>query len=146
MVELPRGIRNKNPGNVLCDGSTHWEGSVGHDKQGFLVFSNAYYGCRCLRSVLNTYVARHNLRTIRGIIGRYAPYPANNTNAYVDSVSRQTGIPPDQVLDIPYDYAALCRAIIVEENGCCPYDNNTIMGMIPATPAASLQPEKETIT
>lgn len=78
---LPRGVRNNNPGNVRDTGD-HWEGMVGVDKDGFIIFSSVVYGLRCLVKVLHKYFERGE-NSLQQIISKYAPKKENDTGAYV---------------------------------------------------------------
>lgn len=73
---------------------------------------------------LITYQDKYGLRTIRGIINRWAPPVENNTEAYIQGVAKQTGCGADDLLDL-HSYAELrplVEAIIRHENGNGPLD------------------------
>jgi hypothetical protein len=119
----PRGIRNHNPGNIRRS-SDPWQGLA--ERQGdveFFTFKSPIYGIRALARTLITYQDKHGLRTIRQIIGRWAPPVENNTNAYVRAVADATDLDADQMLDLHnFDYLfPLTKAIIKHENGQQPY-------------------------
>ena len=48
-----------------------------------------------------TYYGKYGLKTIRGIVSRWAPPKENNTEAYIRHVSDYTGIGPDRDLGSP---------------------------------------------
>ena len=50
-----------------------------------------------------TYYHKYWLYTIRAIISKWAPQCENDTKAYVQNVSRLTGIDPDEPIGIPSD-------------------------------------------
>lgn len=123
----PRGIRNNNPGNIR-DGNDKWQGLVAvqddHDVD-FAVFKDPTWGIRALASTLVTYQDKHKLRSIRGIINRWAPPVENNTTAYVNAVAMAVGVAADEMIDL-HKYAImrpLVEAIIRHENGKGPKDN-----------------------
>lgn len=120
MKELPRGIRNNNPGN-LERGKDRWLGmSADQSKDSrFLVFDKPEAGIRALMRVLINYQERHDIKTLRGAIDRWAPPGENNTGAYVQHVARLTGFDPDETLDFLDEYIclAITKAIIRHENG-----------------------------
>lgn len=94
----------------------------------FCVFTSPVYGIRALAKVLINYKKIHNLRTVRQIISRYAPPNENQTQAYVQSVSKQLGVYPDTVIDIE-EKGVLCvfiKAVIRMDNGVQPYSDETI--------------------
>lgn len=124
----PRGIRNHNPGNIRRS-SDPWQGLA--ERQGdveFFTFKSPIYGIRALARTLITYQDKHGLRTIRQIIGRWAPPVENNTNAYVRAVAEATDLDADQMLDLhDFDYLfPLTKAIIKHENGQQPYTDAQI--------------------
>lgn len=115
---MTRSERNNNPGNIRLT-SDRWRGQVlPPPDRGFVTFKSPQWGYRALFVILEGYMIRHGLRTIRGIIGRYAPPSENATAAYVRSVCRATGWSPDDPLDpcgrVMQD---LARAITLVESG-----------------------------
>ena len=136
----PRGIRNHNPGNIRRS-SDPWQGLA--ERQGdveFFTFKSPIYGIRALARTLITYQDKHGLRTIRQIIGRWAPPVENNTNAYVRAVAEATDLDADQILDLHnFDYLfPLTKAIIKHENGQQPY---TDVQITKALVLAGVEPE-----
>jgi hypothetical protein len=124
-----RGYRNRNPGNIDWNPRNRWQGQVGIEATGspprFAVFESHEFGIRALAALLTTYQDRHNLRTIRGIISRWAPGTENNTDAYVHAVSRAMGVGANDPLDL-HTYAhmrPLVEAIIAHELGGQPYSD-----------------------
>lgn len=119
----PRGIRNYNPGNLVRN-DTRWQG-MALDQSGdsrFVVFSHPVWGIRAIARTLITYQDAHRLRTVRGIIQRWAPAHENDTAAYVRSICQRLQVRPDQAIDV-YDYPTmleLVRAIVRHENGAGP--------------------------
>jgi hypothetical protein len=122
-----RGYRNRNPGNIDWNPRNKWQGQVGREATGspprFAVFESHGYGIRALVSLLTTYQDRHALRTIEGIISRWAPGNENDTEAYIEHVARLTGFDRKDRLDLhTYEHAApLVKAIITHELGGDPY-------------------------
>ena len=114
----PRGIRNKNPGNIQYNGD-RWRGMVGIDPDGFVKFDIMNNGLRALGiDLLNKQL--RGLNTIHDIISVYAPNTENDTEAYIETVSNivNGGYNPNAVLDIEPDITAqLMMAIIAIENG-----------------------------
>lgn len=125
-----RGYRNKNPGNIDWNARNPWQGQVGIETTGnpprFAVFESHEFGIRALAALLTTYQDRHGLRTIRGIVNRWAPPNENNTGSYVRFVD---DFLPNHGADDPVDmhtYAdarLLVEAIIRKELGGNPYSN-----------------------
>lgn len=121
--ESPRGIRNFNPGNIRHVKGTRWQGmSANQNDPAFVQFTGAQWGIRALARTLITYQDKHQLRTIRQIIGRWAPPNENNTESYIRQVATRVGVSPDTRIDV-YDYRTmrvLVEAIVRHENGSGP--------------------------
>jgi hypothetical protein len=119
----PRGIRNNNPGNIRKS-KDPWQGLAERQTDAaFFTFKSAPYGIRALARILISYQDKQKLRTIDGILHRWAPQTENNTAAYVAAVAESTGFAPDQTLDMHRfdDLKPLVEAIIQHENGQQPY-------------------------
>ena len=72
--QLPRGIRNNNPGNIRH--GANWQGLNPNGRiidPAFCVFTAPIYGIRALAKVLINYKKIHGLNTVRQIVSRYAP-------------------------------------------------------------------------
>jgi len=121
--KLSRGVRNNNPGNLRRT-DTAWQGLADQQTDpDFFMFKSPIYGIRAMARVLIAYQVKHGLRTIRQIIGRWAPPNENDTAAYVEAVSADMGFPADKALDMHAyaDLRPLVEAIIKHENGQQPY-------------------------
>lgn len=96
---MSRGLRNRNPGNIRRSG-VRYKGEVrpSTDPE-FKQFGSMALGYRALFVLLDTYRIRYGLDTVRTMIARWAPPSENDTEAYVRSVCRLTGLPPDRPLD-----------------------------------------------
>lgn len=105
-------IAANNPGNIRYNPA--YKGCVG-DSKGFCKFSSMGFGYRALLVTLTTYFTKYGLTTIRGIISRYAPPSENNTESYINLVSRKTGFAADKVLS-KEDLIKLIPAIVLQEN------------------------------
>ncbi|OLF53783.1 structural protein [Pseudomonas chlororaphis] len=118
--EPPRGIRNFNPGNIRHVKGTRWQGmSANQNDTAFVQFIDPRWGIRAIARTLITYQDKHGLRTVRLIIGRWAPPNENNTESYIRQVATRLGVSPEERIDV-YDYRtmrALTEAIIRHENG-----------------------------
>lgn len=128
----PKGIRNNNPGNIRYVPSNNWDGQTGHDGTGFAVFSHWRFGVRAISKLLNTYFNGHGIRTIRGILNRYAPPVENDTGAYVAHVAKAAGVLPDAPMTATGFHNAkpeIIKAIIRHENGQQPYDTEVIANL-----------------
>ena len=119
---LPRGIRNNNPLNIRKS-KDKWKGlSLTQNDPSFCQFESLEYGWRAAFYLLTrTYYHKYRLYTIRAIISKWAPPCENNSKAYVENVSRLTGIDPDEPIGIPSErparWIALGMAMAIQENG-----------------------------
>jgi len=86
-TNLPRGLRNNNPFNLVRT-SIAWQGKIAGSDPRFETFKNLAFGIRAgLLDLYNDW-ARKNLKTIRGLINEFAPPSENLTGNYIDFVSR----------------------------------------------------------
>ena len=88
--------RNNNPLNIRTSGDD-WKGASGSNA-GFVKFNNPEYGVRA--GALNLYASqeKHGNNSVRDIITRWAPPSENDTEAYVQRVSNDLGVSPDDNL------------------------------------------------
>lgn len=89
--------RNNNPGNIR-DGSfaQSLPGYVGSNK-GFAVFDSVNSGFNALNTLLQNYWNK-GLRSVDSIISRWAPPSENDTNSYVNQVSKWLNVSPNSTL------------------------------------------------
>jgi len=93
----------------------------------FVQFKSLEWGWRAAFYLLTrTYYHKYRLYTIRSIISKWAPASENNTEAYIQNVSKLTGIAPDEPLGIPSDqpsrWLMLGAAMAIQENGTSSLD------------------------
>ena len=125
--KLPRGIRNKNPGNIKL--GTNWDGLAAEQTDPtFCIFDEAVMGIRALQRILLTYRFTHKKATIDEIIYRWAPPSENSTDKYVEFVCKKLNKEKDVRLNNSMeDYLPLVKAIIQMENGMQPYDDELLV-------------------
>ncbi len=135
-----RGVRNNNPGNIDFNPRNQWQGQLGIElnviKPRFARFDCPENGIRALAKLLLNYRGKDGLPgkgkpgidTIHEIIHRWAPGHENNTEAYVNAVSQDTGFKADQplVLQDSRVLLPLVHSIIHHENGFNPYDASVV--------------------
>lgn len=97
-MELPRGLRNNNPGNIRPSTKYIWNGQVGQENN-YCIFIDIEHGIRAMAIDLRSKINR-GLNTLNLYIPVYSPNGdgPNDENAYIKSVSNNTGINPDQPL------------------------------------------------
>jgi hypothetical protein len=115
----PRGYRNFNPGNVRK--GQDWQGLVpanmNADKE-FDAFVSPEMGFRALCRILLNYRRKHGLKTVAGIISRWAPPNENDTAKYISFVCASVGVGPDEELRFDRQQLfLLAKAIARKENG-----------------------------
>lgn len=96
----PRGLRNCNPGNIRLSKTIYLGEVVPSQDRAFKQFQSMAYGYRAMFVTLHSYYTKHQLRTIRQMISRWAPPGENNTAAYIRTVSLHALCGPDEPVDI----------------------------------------------
>jgi hypothetical protein len=110
----PRGIRNNNPLNIRK--GSNWQGEKRPQTDAeFEQFESMQYGVRAGFKILKQYMSGYNglterFNTIEKIVRRWAPPSENNTRAYIEQVSKLTGIPP--TLKISFTQRSYMVAIV----------------------------------
>ena len=87
-----RGLRNNNPLNIRHS-KDKWQGkALKQTDMSFVQFKSRVYGYRAAFKILHTYITKGK-DTIGKIIAKWAPSSdGNNTQSYINYVSRTTGI------------------------------------------------------
>ncbi|MDR2929059.1 MAG: hypothetical protein LBV41_12805 [Cytophagaceae bacterium] len=113
----PRGHRNNNPLNIRHNADVFQGETKGSDKS-FKTFVTMPYGYRAAFVTLGTYLSR-GWNTIEKIIAKWAPPIENNTQAYIASVEKWSGVPRNKVLTVAdgADFIMIVAAMSFVENG-----------------------------
>ena len=122
-----RGLRNNNPLNIRHS-ADRWQGARKEQTDpSFVQFKTMAYGYRAAWRTLQTYYERFCMQskpfTVRNIISRWAPPTENDTEAYIRTVLRLSGIGGKENLLPPANatgYGRLSKLIgsmTVMENG-----------------------------
>ena len=112
----PRGIRNRNPGNIEYGDFARSMGATGSDGR-FAIFSTPEAGVRAQEALLSgSGYLGGGRNTINKIVSRYAPAGENSVSNYAGYISRVTGIDPDQPIG-PEQIPAVAAAMRQFENG-----------------------------
>ena len=114
-----RGIRNDNPLNIR-HGKSQWVGmrEKQTDKQ-FVQFTKRVYGYRAAFVLLKNYIGKGK-DTIGKIIAKWAPSgDGNNTQSYIEYVSKSTGINASHALrwEDKNDLVEMVRSMAHMESG-----------------------------
>ena len=124
---LPRdtlGMRLNNPGNIRPGAG--FFGESGQDK-GYAKFASDAAGLRAIQRLLMTYGNQYGINTLRGLANRYAPPSDNNpTENYIEFLSQNTGIDPDETINLAERGAEIIPAIIGFEQGKQPFSQEMI--------------------
>ncbi|HEJ7993751.1 TPA: lytic transglycosylase [Serratia liquefaciens] len=128
-ASAPRGIRNNNPGNlnyVGQNGATLEK----HATPRFARFNSAFEGFAALGKQIKAYyngtskaAGYQKLQSVEDIISRFAPASENNTQGYINKLSKMLGVGRGDSLNIhdPQVLATLMNGITQIENGKNPY-------------------------
>jgi hypothetical protein len=115
--QLPRGLRNNNPGNIedgpLAKSLPGYKGSDGR----FAIFETPEHGLGAMDALLTSY-GRRGLKTVGEVIGRWAPKnDGNNVDAYSRFVSSAGD--PNETIDLsdPAQRKRLIGKMAIFENG-----------------------------
>lgn len=126
LKDLTRGVRNNNPGNLVLT-NIAWQGKIPNSQntdKHFEQFTEVKFGIRAmLRDLTNDIDKGKN--TVRKLITEYAPPSENDTQKYIEVISKAVGLDPDQTIKIvdAKFYLVIARAIIKHE---CSPDHNLI--------------------
>ncbi|MGP2827125.1 lytic transglycosylase [Serratia marcescens] len=125
----PRGIRNNNPGNLNYVGQ-NGAALEDHATPRFARFNSAFEGFAALGKQIKAYyngtskaAGYQKLQSVEDIISRFAPASENNTQAYINKLSKMLGVGRGDSLNIqdPQVLATLMNGITQIENGKNPY-------------------------
>ena len=115
----PRGIRNNNPLNIRRGQS--WLGLCPtQTDEAFCQFRTMELGIRAACKIIQTYIRKYHLTTVREIIYRWAPpTDGNDTGSYVRQVCKRSGYRPETCIyaDDPQQLTTLLQSMAYVENG-----------------------------
>ncbi|MNM61700.1 hypothetical protein D3C81_730050 [compost metagenome] len=139
-MTTPRGVRNKNPGNIDYNPRNAWQGQLGLEegvaKPRFARFDHPENGIRALGKLLINYrgkdgmpgVGGKGIDTVLETINRWAPSNENDTQAYAAAVAKRLGVRTTDTINIkdPATLRGMVLGIIIHENGGNPYPDAII--------------------
>jgi hypothetical protein len=137
---IPRGIRNHNPGNLEAS-RIQWDGLQlvadmnleQRNESRFCVFQAPHWGIRAMAKVLLRYYNHHGLKTVAGMIDRYAPSHENDSNSYADAVASALHVSRGTFFEMNWvNLDLMLRTMIKHENGEQPYSWEIPAGMVMA--------------
>jgi len=142
MTDLPRGIRNHNPGNLdYLPPPRSFLGQIGVEivppgesyKPRFGRYDTPHNGLRALAKQILIDNQHHDLKTVRQIIASWAPAgDDNDTPAYIRDIAATLGIGPDDTVDVRTGKVGflLTKGIVRQENGVVPYTDVEILAAV----------------
>lgn len=144
-ASAPRGIRNNNPGNLNYVGQN---GATleNHATPRFARFNSAFEGFAALGKQIKAYyngtskaAGYQKLQSVEDIISRFAPASENNTQGYINKLSKMLGVGRGDSLNIhdPQVLATLMNGITQIENGKNPYAPEMVLKAAQSTVGAS---------
>jgi hypothetical protein len=128
--DLPRGLRNNNPGNLKWPSGTH-------DKEGFSIFSSPGVGIGMMTAQLRRNYVK-GLDTIqkmfegsgvfKGWLGGTPGQSTQESRDYIDAVTKLSGFSAGQRLDLNNrdTILAIEKAMIRHENGYNPFEDRVM--------------------
>ena len=126
--ELPRGIKNNNPGNIIKT-SDEWEGmSEDQGDSTYVQFDEAKWGLRALAKNLINQKRFHGIDNVESLISKYAPSSENPTSEYITFVSNKLSVDPQEAIDLSDESVLkdVMKAVIEFENGVQPYSSKEL--------------------
>jgi hypothetical protein len=102
LAGTPIGYWNNNPGNLMSDGRTNWEGISKILPKGQNIQFNDYSsGYRAMARTLYNYGAKHGIGTPKDTVYRFAKSdPEAQKTRYMNFIKSRTGWAPDQKIDL----------------------------------------------
>lgn len=131
--DLPRGIRNNNPGNLKRVG-INWRGKSDEQTDAIYVqFDSPHWGIRAMARDIKTDRRQDGANTVAEIIHQWAPPGENDTAAYIAHVAAAMGISATEPFAPTLaNKITLISTIIEHENGYQPYSTDTLIDGIQA--------------
>ncbi|HOG19599.1 MAG TPA: structural protein P5 [Salinivirgaceae bacterium] len=116
-MKTPRGLRNNNPLNIRHSADV-FQGETKGDDKSFKTFLSVSYGYRAAFVTLATYLTSGR-NTIEKIISHWAPSTENDTENYIETVEKYSGVPRNRVLTINdgADLILIVASMSFVENG-----------------------------
>lgn len=110
--------KNKNPLNIKRLGhGRKWEGQIGVDKFGHVIFSSWEHGVRAASFTLRSYARRHKVDTIDALVSRFCTAKGKNYEKYVRFLCKRIGVQRKQKIDLVEHMPQLLRAMARFESG-----------------------------
>jgi hypothetical protein len=119
--DLPRGIRNNNPGNIRINKQNDWLGKIRESQNtdgSFEQFIEFRYGVRAMILLIKGDIERRGIYTLQALLNKYAPASENNTGNYIRLVANGSGFSPSTPLSTDKEsLRRIVQAMSKVENG-----------------------------
>lgn len=99
-LALYKSNTKNNPFNIRASKSNNWVGKVTDTSYVFEAFQSRELGIRAGLRLIRNYGKNHKLTTISRVITKYAPKNENDTERYINNVSKLTGFEKNQQIDL----------------------------------------------
>ncbi len=110
---LARKNRNLLNLKALSNGAK-WEGQIGVDKFGHVIFEHAAYSVRAGAIILKNYEKKHKINTIEGLINRFC---TSNRDEYIKHLCKELHVKPTTKISLTANLHKLIPAMIQFEMG-----------------------------
>ena len=127
----PSGLRNNNPFNLKFF-SIGWVGEIGTDGD-FSVFDTAENGIRAGMINIHTKMTRDGAKTVRRLLTILSPAFENPLESFINFVSAELRVSPEQPLTFAQHIIPLSKAIIQFENGKQPFTDEELNAALART-------------
>lgn len=91
-----------------------WEGEIGVDKFGHVIFSDAGYSVRAGAIILKNYERKHKINTVEDLVNRFCQ---SNRKEYTGHLCRELGVKPDTKISLTKNLHKIIPAMIYFETG-----------------------------
>lgn len=133
MSTPPRGIRNRNPLNLVHSSANRWQGLDEPPSDGRMCrFTADQWGIRAAAVLLRTYRTKYKLLTIRQLVERWAPASENDPGRYAQVVAEYMGQTPTYIPDLndPMELENMLRGMCRMENGPGPLEGEWYTNLV----------------
>ena len=89
-TDIPSVVNPNNVGNIRPVGLN----------TGFQQYKTPEEGIKAVDDQLRIYGEKHGVKTLRGVINRWAPSSENDTDSYIKTVAQRSGIDPDAPINL----------------------------------------------
>lgn len=119
MTKTSRGLRNNNPGNIRISKTIYTGEVTPSTDKSFKQFTSLLYGYRAMFVLLHYYQRTYMDTTIEAFIKRYAPSCENDTESYINTVCRMSGLHRFEPINTfnKKDMIGIVSAMSLQENG-----------------------------